>query len=353
MDRKTEYIVSELWILAWNASVQRAALYKRGVRESKNDAINIFRNQLINFIKTKLLPQYSIKVGEPQHCRNIQELVDYANKIDNGLLGENGYKYGVAQKVLNLSLKYYWCLGQIQEPPHCPIDRIVIDKTPYRGMINWTKILTEKEYLKIISTVRSLAEQQKYSIAQWELINYERREPDQIHLEPRPANVEEQKGKYDNTNQRNQMLITHGGRKGKRFEYVLHGDFIKIRNEEERKEVYSLSEIFNILNWLAARFDAGWFPLANNVEKLGKNEEMDGLGVAILRQQPGNVSHAQGSSYLGVVLESAGIFEWNNKMKGIEWRIIRQPLSIDELKRTINNKAAQPVSSGDNQGRGI
>lgn len=338
MDRKTEYIVSELWILAWNASVQRAALYKRGARESNSDAINKYRNKLINYIESKLIPQYSVKVGEQQHCRNIQKLVDYANKIENGLLGEDGYKYGVAQKILNLSLKYYWCLGQIQEPPHCPVDRIVIDKTQYRGMINWTKILTEKEYLKIISAVKSLAEEENCSIAHWELMNYERREANQLHFEPSPANTEDQKSQYDKTEQRNQMLITHGGSKGKRFEYVLYGDFIKIKNEEERKEVYSLSEIFNILNWLVARFGAGWFPLGNNVEKLGKNKEIDGLGVAILRQKPGNVSHAQGSSYLGVVLENVGIFEWNNKMKGIEWRIISQPRSIDELKRTIKKK---------------
>ena len=104
-------------------------------------------------------------------------MIDFANKIDSGLLGEHGYKFGVAQKVLNLALKYYWCLGHIIEPPHCPVDRIIIDKTIYRGKINWTQILTEEEYLKVISAIKSLAEQQKFTIAQWELYNYVRREP--------------------------------------------------------------------------------------------------------------------------------------------------------------------------------
>jgi hypothetical protein len=78
---------------------------------------------------------------------------------------------------LNLALKYYWCLGLIQEPPHCPVDKIIIDKTVFRGKINWTQMLTEREYLKVISAIGSLAEEQNCSIAQWELNNYERREP--------------------------------------------------------------------------------------------------------------------------------------------------------------------------------
>jgi len=72
-------------------------------------------------------------------------------------------------------------------------------------------------------------------------------------------------------------------------------------------------EVFDIMNWLTEKFGLGWFPLANNVEKLWQGTDVDGLGVAILRQRPGDISHAQGASYLGVVLEHAGILEWNSK----------------------------------------
>ncbi|MGO9529568.1 MAG: hypothetical protein ACLP3B_00145, partial [Syntrophobacteraceae bacterium] len=181
MDRKTEYLVRELWILAWNASVQHAALYKDGAWEKQRDHIDKFKNTIIEYVKAKLVPQYRVTVREQQHCRNIRNLIDYANTIDSGILGENRYKYGVAQKVLNLALKYYWCLGQIEEPPHCPIDKIIIDKTSYRGKINWTRMLTESEYLKVISDIRSLAELEKCSIAQWELNNYKRREQTEDH----------------------------------------------------------------------------------------------------------------------------------------------------------------------------
>jgi hypothetical protein len=136
------------------------------------------------------------------------------------------------------------------------------------------------------------------------------------------------------------MLTTHGGRKAKCFDWMFRSDVVKIKNENGRQEEYSLDEILAVLNWLTDRFGAGWFPLANNVEKLGHNEEADGLGVAILRQKPRNIRHAQGSSYLGVVLERVGILEWNNKPKGIEWRIISQVQSLDELRKVMNEKTA-------------
>ena len=136
------------------------------------------------------------------------------------------------------------------------------------------------------------------------------------------------------------MLMTHGGRRAKRFDWAFRNDYVRIKNENERQEDYSLAEIFAVLRWLTGKFGADWFPLANNVEKLGHDKEADGLGVAILRQQRRNISHAQGSSYLGVVLEHVGILEWNNRQRGIQWRIIRQPGTLDDLRETIHMKTA-------------
>jgi hypothetical protein len=135
------------------------------------------------------------------------------------------------------------------------------------------------------------------------------------------------------------MLITHGG-KARRFEWKYQGNETIITNENGRTHLYSVGEIYDIINWLTQKFGADWFPLANNVEKLGNGKEVDGLGVAILRQGPKNITHAQGSSYLGVVLEQLGILEWNHKAKGIKYRIIHRPNSIDELKKIMNAKAA-------------
>lgn len=129
-------------------------------------------------------------------------------------------------------------------------------------------------------------------------------------------------------------FATHGG-KAKRFNWMFHNDHLTITNEDNRQHDYTLSEIQGILAWLTERFGSSWFPLGNNVEKLGNGTEIAGLGVAILRQRPGDITHAQGSSYLGVVLEDVGILRWNYRQKGIEWQIINLPETLDDLRKML------------------
>jgi hypothetical protein len=176
MNNKIEFIKKELLILAWAASIQRANLYRKntGSNQSSIPAIQ-FRKGLITFLTEKIIPQYVKGCPEENHYRNIEALITHANKIDPGILGTEGYKYGVAQKLLNLALKYCWCLGLGTEPPHCPIDRIIISQTSYDGKINWTRILRRSEYKDIIKELKVLAENKGLTIAQWELANYSRR----------------------------------------------------------------------------------------------------------------------------------------------------------------------------------
>lgn len=175
MNDKTIYILDELWISAWNASVQHSFLYREGAWKNQRDEIDVFKRKVVDYIKDRVIPQYKNKITDVHHLQNIGDVIKYANEADTGILGENGYKYGIAQKLLNLALKYYWCIGQIEEPPHCPVDRIIIDQTKYRGR-NWTQIATEKEYLEIISAIEGLAKKSGCSISQWELTNYARRQ---------------------------------------------------------------------------------------------------------------------------------------------------------------------------------
>ena len=172
MNAKQDYLVKELWILAWNASVQRANVYRKSIEPSSEDP-RLFRESLISHLSSQVIPRYSTdEVKEEQHYEHIHDLVAYANRVGEKVLGQLGYKYGVAQKLLNLVLKYHWCLGAITEPPHCPVDRIVIDKTRFRGA-NWTKIVQRSEYQAIIEDIKRLAGTQ--SVAMWELSIFSRR----------------------------------------------------------------------------------------------------------------------------------------------------------------------------------
>ena len=112
---------------------------------------------------------------------------------------------------------------------------------------------------------------------------------------------------------------------------------ISIKNEDGKIHEYSVHEIENILKNLKVRFGNGFFPLANNVEKLHKGSERLGLGRMILEQRPADIYHAQGSSYLGVVMEECGYFEWNGIRRGIEWCLIDSDFSTNTIISKLKN----------------
>jgi len=161
-------------VLAWAASVQRANLYSDRTAQDQSD-LKAFRKTVLTHLETSLLPTYRERCQEDVHVQKIEELVSFGTRVGVGLLGEDGYKFAVAQKLLNLQLKYLWCLGYVAEPPHCPIDRIVLDQTSLRGKLNWTEITSRAEYLQAIEAVRVEADQKHLSLAQWELEHYDRR----------------------------------------------------------------------------------------------------------------------------------------------------------------------------------
>lgn len=161
-------------MLAWVASVQRSKVYRAGL---KPDATGVrgFRRGVCAYVTEALLPSYTSTCDPSRHCSNLESLAAYANSAGQDVLAEAGYKIGVAQKFLNLLLKYQWCLDLVAELPHCPVDRIVLQKTRFRGKLNWTEIGTIEQYVDVMKEIQDIAERQKLSVAEWELRNYSRR----------------------------------------------------------------------------------------------------------------------------------------------------------------------------------
>ena len=67
--------------------------------------------------------------------------------------------------MLNLYLKYQLCLGNIDEPPHFPVDRIIQQKLneqaklkglPKLQLLPWTQFKDETHYSKVIKHTRAL-----------------------------------------------------------------------------------------------------------------------------------------------------------------------------------------------------
>ena len=112
-----------------------------------------------------MLAQYkTAKVTDAQHIDNIKALSDSTKKYSE-IFNGGRINFGIAQKMLNLFLKYQWCLGNIKEPPHFPVDRIIQQKLNEQAklkglskleLLPWTQFKDETHYSKVINHARAL-----------------------------------------------------------------------------------------------------------------------------------------------------------------------------------------------------
>jgi len=170
---KNTFINEEIWILTFGGAFQRSGIYEN--IDLNDPRRTLFRNDIKYYIETNILPQYcNLTIEEDKHIKNLLNFSKWSKKYSEIIKG--GYlKLGISQKLINLYLKYQWCLGNIQEPPHCPFDRIIIQKLGYNPVPSWTKLESEKEYRELVSKAKAIANASNKSIAEWELSVFERR----------------------------------------------------------------------------------------------------------------------------------------------------------------------------------
>jgi hypothetical protein len=80
------------------------------------------------------------------------------------------FRFGTAQKALNLYLKYLWCIGRVPTPPHCPFDYQVISTLPGWQAIKRTALTSRAKYLHLVAAARKRAD--GVPLAEWELKLY-------------------------------------------------------------------------------------------------------------------------------------------------------------------------------------
>ncbi|TGM12741.1 hypothetical protein EHQ81_12680 [Leptospira selangorensis] len=141
-DAKEKFLINELFILAWGASVQRNLIYKKTASQVRRRK---FQEDLKVFVIEELMPRYHKRVSDSKHISNLLSLVKESERKGVSILRGGEYKFGIAQKLLNTFLKYIWTCNKIKEPPpHCPIDRIVLGKISHNPF-SWTKMNTIDE----------------------------------------------------------------------------------------------------------------------------------------------------------------------------------------------------------------
>jgi hypothetical protein len=104
-------------------------------------------------------------VIDEQHIDNLKKLKEKMTTEFNNILFGNGFRVGIAQKALNLYLKYLWCLGKITKPPHCPFDSTIISELHRND--KWTEMDCIDEYKLLVESAKQAANTK--SLAVWEL----------------------------------------------------------------------------------------------------------------------------------------------------------------------------------------
>ena len=160
------FMDAELFQLTLGAVAGRGKMYEPDLKEKvRKPAQDTLRAML-----EATWPSYKSSVSEHAHIDNIQSISEKMSSRHADILRGGKFRIGLAQKALNLYLKYRWCLGQIGSPPHCPFDAGILMKIPgWRGH-SWIAIDLMEDYTRLVGAARAVAGQQ--GLAEWELSVY-------------------------------------------------------------------------------------------------------------------------------------------------------------------------------------
>ncbi len=162
MDKST-FIDEEFRGLSIRAAFQRARIYADVTDVEREYVRSCVYNVLEEFAK-----RYATIQSDDIHEKHIEEFAERLTAECAARLHRNRFRIGVAQKALNLYLKYLWCNEKIPTPPHCPFDAVVIDGL---GMnVLWTEMDSIDQYRTLVSAAKKKAD--GMSLAEWELQAY-------------------------------------------------------------------------------------------------------------------------------------------------------------------------------------
>ncbi len=165
-------------------NARRDSLSTRGGRHIYEKASEADRARFHDALDGKLRELASRYLGaspvdDEQHIRNIRELREYLSERFADCLNKGSLTFGVAQKALNVYLKYLWCAGRLQtDPPHCPFDSVILKalRNADRQTPNakWTEA-SEEVYRKWVKQAKECAAARNGSLNRWELAVYAQR----------------------------------------------------------------------------------------------------------------------------------------------------------------------------------
>jgi len=149
-----------------NAASQRNRLYAKNLAEVK-------RLQVRQAWEKELLQKrrkYEKKVSFKTFIKDVLEICKEMNQKFKhlGYFCETGFRISHGQKSLSVYLKHLWCLGHIEKPPVCPVDRRILKEAgapPDKQ--SWGKTNSVCEYASQFNYIKNAAGDE--DVCDWEV----------------------------------------------------------------------------------------------------------------------------------------------------------------------------------------
>lgn len=166
MTNRKEFLRQTALFNAIGAAFQRSLIYADGIESDAKEQLKRDLEEHLRRIET----QYNRSVSSEKHMQTIANVVKRMSRKHANILKDRRFRVGIAQKAVNIYLKLLWCYGWISEPPHCPIDSIVLAEVGDKKT-KWTKIDDIKEYRSAIERIQAHIHQTgaMVSLSKWEL----------------------------------------------------------------------------------------------------------------------------------------------------------------------------------------
>jgi hypothetical protein len=169
LNPRETFLRDVLFSNAFAGMVQRGNIYVKAPCELKKAKFRYeLKGQIENYAES-LTEMRTPEIVDENHNALIEGLSNDLSRKFPDLLKDSRFRIGSSQKVVNLYLKLLWCANLAPEPPHCPIDGVVIRKLLCQDDL-WTELDSVCDYKSLIQLCRTLAKHE--SIANWELREY-------------------------------------------------------------------------------------------------------------------------------------------------------------------------------------
>jgi hypothetical protein len=166
-------IENGIFRIATNSAFSRNKVYRKVL--SRADSIK-FKDYLRKELSKSFEKICSkVEYSDSDHYALISRLSKKVTKRFSKCLNDRSFNIGTTQKMLNLYWKMKWVYYRnVPTPIHCPFDRIIINKLDKSVKhINWTEMTDISQYKALVKAAKDKCKN-KYSLAKWELIEYNR-----------------------------------------------------------------------------------------------------------------------------------------------------------------------------------